>query len=181
MPTHGNSLGNSKALLSGDRRRLANAPATGSVADSFWQGSVVSVGACIRGRHRRRAGSYRSRHRRFTRTPCHRSTARWRSPIRSGHPYARGCGVGRRITGVRLREATWRERALDAEDACLRGPTPRTSPNAARIGVLLGRIRDLEAEWTQDAVQRDRHRQRHPQTARNSLGGRHHALCTGLP
>ena len=25
----------------------------------------------------------------------------------------RGCGVGRRITGVRLREATWRERALN--------------------------------------------------------------------
>jgi len=93
----------------------------------------------------------------------------------------RGCGVGRRITGVRLREATWRERALDAQDARLRAPTPRTSPNAARIGVLLGRIRDLEAEWTQDAVQRDRHRQRHPQTARNSLGGRHHALCSGLP
>jgi len=47
--------------------------------------------------------------------------------------------------------------------------------------LLLGRIRDLEAEWTQDAVQRDRRRQRHPQTARNSLGGRHHALCSGLP
>ena len=72
-------------------------------------------------------------------------------PLRS--PIRRGCGVGRRITGVRLREATWREWALDAEDACLRAPTPRTSPNAARIGVLLGRIRDLEAEWTQDAVE----------------------------
>ena len=49
-----------------------------------------------------------------------------------------------------------------------RPPTPRCSLNAlasanshaeilaqrARIGELLGRIRDLEAEWTQDAVER---------------------------
>ena len=33
-------------------------------------------------------------------------------PLRSS--IRRGCGVGRRITGVRLREATWRERALKA-------------------------------------------------------------------
>ena len=43
--------------------------------DSFWQGSVVSVGACIRARHRRRAGGYRSRHRRFTRTPPARNVS----------------------------------------------------------------------------------------------------------
>lgn len=42
------------------------------------------------------------------------------------------------------REATWRERALNAEEAL----------KAAHISELLGQIRDLEAEWTQEAVQR---------------------------
>ena len=51
------------------------------------------------------------------------------------------------------REATWRERALNAEDA-LKGAHAEILAQRAGIGVLLGRIRDLEAEWTQDAVQR---------------------------
>ena len=51
------------------------------------------------------------------------------------------------------REATWRERALNAEDA-LKAAHAEILAQRNRIGELLGRIRDLEAEWTQDAVQR---------------------------
>ena len=35
-----------------------------------------------------------------------------------------------------------------------RPPTPRSLAQRTRIGKLLGRIRDLEAEWTQVAVER---------------------------
>ncbi|WP_103534747.1 DUF6262 family protein [Streptomyces sp. SM11] len=50
-------------------------------------------------------------------------------------------------------EATWRERALNAEDAL---KTAQTEILAQRthIGELLGQIRDLEAEWTEEAIQR---------------------------
>ena len=51
------------------------------------------------------------------------------------------------------REATWRERALNAEDA-LKAAHAEIGAQRSRIGELLGRIRDLEAEWTQDDVQR---------------------------
>ena len=51
------------------------------------------------------------------------------------------------------REATWRERALSAEDA-LKAAHAEILAQRARIGERLGRIRDLEAEWTQDAVER---------------------------
>lgn len=51
------------------------------------------------------------------------------------------------------REATWRERALNAENA-LKAAHAEILGQRNRIGELLGRIRDLEAEWTQDAVER---------------------------
>lgn len=51
------------------------------------------------------------------------------------------------------REATWRERALNAEDA-LKAAHAEILTQRTRIGELLGQIRDLEAEWTQEAVQR---------------------------
>jgi chromosome segregation ATPase len=51
------------------------------------------------------------------------------------------------------REATWRERALNAEDA-LKGAHTEILAQRNRIGELLGRLRDQEAEWTQDAVER---------------------------
>ena len=51
------------------------------------------------------------------------------------------------------REATWRERALNAEDA-LKNAHAEIVAQRTRIGELLGTIRDLEAEWTQDDVQR---------------------------
>jgi hypothetical protein len=51
------------------------------------------------------------------------------------------------------REATWRERALNAEEA-LKAAHTEILTQRTRIGELLGHIRDLEAEWTQEAVQR---------------------------
>ncbi|WP_086711385.1 DUF6262 family protein [Streptomyces antimycoticus] len=51
------------------------------------------------------------------------------------------------------REATWRERALNAEDA-LKAAHAEILVQRTRIGELLGQVRDLEAEWTQEAVQR---------------------------
>jgi chromosome segregation ATPase len=50
-------------------------------------------------------------------------------------------------------EASWRERALNAEHA-LKTASHEIMTQRTRIGELLGRIRDLEAEWTQDAIQR---------------------------
>ena len=51
------------------------------------------------------------------------------------------------------REATWRERALNAEDA-LKAAHTEILTQRTRIGELLGQVRDLEAEWTQDTIQR---------------------------
>jgi chromosome segregation ATPase len=51
------------------------------------------------------------------------------------------------------REATWRERALNAEDG-LKAAHAEIRAQRSRIGELLGRIRDLEAEWTQDDIER---------------------------
>jgi hypothetical protein len=50
-------------------------------------------------------------------------------------------------------EASWRERALNAEHA-LKTTNHEIMTQRTRIGELLGRIRDLEAEWTQDAIHR---------------------------
>jgi hypothetical protein len=50
-------------------------------------------------------------------------------------------------------EATWRERALNAEDA-LKAAHAEIVHQRSRIGELLGQVRDLEAEWTQEAIQR---------------------------
>ena len=49
-------------------------------------------------------------------------------------------------------EASWRQRALNAEHA-LKTANHEIITQRTRIGELLGRIRDLEAEWTQDAIQ----------------------------
>lgn len=51
------------------------------------------------------------------------------------------------------REATWRERALNAEDA-LKAAHAEILAQRTRIGELLGQVRDLEADWTEEAVQR---------------------------
>ncbi|MBP5935462.1 DUF6262 family protein [Streptomyces acidiscabies] len=51
------------------------------------------------------------------------------------------------------RQATWRERALNAEEA-IKGAHAEIRIQRTRIGELLGQIRDLEAEWTEEAIQR---------------------------
>ncbi|WP_406422665.1 DUF6262 family protein [Streptomyces sp. NBC_00873] len=51
------------------------------------------------------------------------------------------------------REATWRERALNAEDA-LKAAQAEILAQRTRISELLGQIRDLQAEWTEEAIQR---------------------------
>ena len=50
-------------------------------------------------------------------------------------------------------EASWRERALNAEDG-LKAANAEILAQRGRIGELLGRIRDLEAHWTRDEIQR---------------------------
>jgi Family of unknown function (DUF6262) len=51
------------------------------------------------------------------------------------------------------REATWRERALNAEDA-LKAAHAEILAQRTRIGELLGQVRDLQTGWTQETVQR---------------------------
>lgn len=51
------------------------------------------------------------------------------------------------------RDASWRERALNAEQA-LKTANGEILNQRNRIAELLGRIRDIEAQWAQDAVQR---------------------------
>jgi chromosome segregation ATPase len=50
-------------------------------------------------------------------------------------------------------EALWRERALNAEDA-LKAAHAEIRLQRSCIGELMGQVRDLEAEWTQEAIQR---------------------------
>jgi chromosome segregation ATPase len=50
-------------------------------------------------------------------------------------------------------EATWRERALNAENA-LKAAHAEITTQRTRIGELLGQVRDLQAEWTEEAIQR---------------------------
>ncbi len=50
-------------------------------------------------------------------------------------------------------EPSWRERALNAEDA-LKAAHAEIVAQRTRIGDLLGQVRDLEAEWTKEAIQR---------------------------
>jgi chromosome segregation ATPase len=50
-------------------------------------------------------------------------------------------------------EATWRERALNAEDT-LKTANAEILNQRRQIGELLGRIRGLESHWTQDTIQR---------------------------
>lgn len=51
------------------------------------------------------------------------------------------------------REATWRERALNAEEA-LKAAQAEIQSQRTRIGELLGQVRDLQAEWTEETLQR---------------------------
>lgn len=50
-------------------------------------------------------------------------------------------------------EAPWRERALNAEDA-LKAANAEILQQRTLIGELMGQVRDLQAEWTEGAIQR---------------------------
>ncbi len=50
-------------------------------------------------------------------------------------------------------QASWRERALNAEDA-LKAMNAEILQQRALIGELMGQVRDLQAEWTEQAIQR---------------------------
>jgi hypothetical protein len=50
-------------------------------------------------------------------------------------------------------EATWRQRALNAEDA-LKAAHAEILQQRTRLGELLGQVRDLQAEWTEGSIQR---------------------------
>ena len=50
-------------------------------------------------------------------------------------------------------EASWRQRALSAEDA-LKAAYVEIDTQRERIGILLGQIRDLQAEYTEGTAQR---------------------------
>ena len=70
MPTHGNSSGNSQALLSLYRLRRVNGPGTGKRRRQLLAGQRRQRSRMYSSTpSARRAGSYRSRHRCFTRTP----------------------------------------------------------------------------------------------------------------
>jgi hypothetical protein len=50
-------------------------------------------------------------------------------------------------------EASWRQRALNAEDA-LKAAYAEIDTQRERIGILLGQVRDLRAEYTEGTAQR---------------------------
>ncbi|MET7465689.1 hypothetical protein [Nonomuraea sp. NPDC005501] len=50
-------------------------------------------------------------------------------------------------------DATWRERALNSEEA-LKAAYAEVNTQRERIAIMLGQIRDLQAEYTEDTVQR---------------------------
>ncbi|WP_263645311.1 hypothetical protein [Mycobacterium avium] len=60
--------------------------------------------------------------------------------------------------------ASWRERAPNAEHA-LKTANHEIMTQRTRIGELLGRIRDLEAEWTPGRDPARHHREHHTQAA----------------
>ncbi|WP_330309771.1 MULTISPECIES: DUF6262 family protein [unclassified Streptomyces] len=83
-------------------------------------------------------------------------------------------------------EATWRERALNAEDA-LKAAHAEILTQRTRIGELLGQIRDLQAEWTEEAIQRIttenttlKQRVRQLTTDNRTLDERLKAACSNL-
>jgi hypothetical protein len=49
-------------------------------------------------------------------------------------------------------DASWRERALNAEEA-LKAAHAEIRTQRERIGLLLGQIRDLESDYAEDAIQ----------------------------
>jgi hypothetical protein len=85
------------------------------------------------------------------------------------HGTRRAQDLATRDTG---QEASWRGRALNAEDA-LKAARAEIIAQRTRIGELLGQVRDLESEWAQDTAQRITTRLRAaPRSARRQPSGR---------
>ena len=81
-----------------------------------------------------------------------------------GNPQARAAVAGAAAEAGTIRaqaqavqdagqEASWRERALNAEDA-LKAANAEIFQQRTLIGELMGQVRDLQAEWTEEAIQR---------------------------
>lgn len=73
------------------------------------------------------------------------SLSRWPRPETTGPR----CSPIRATSAI----ATWRERALNAEEA-LKAAHAQILTQRTRIGELLGQIRHMQAEWTEEAIQR---------------------------
>ncbi|MCX4907732.1 DUF6262 family protein [Streptomyces sp. NBC_00878] len=76
-------------------------------------------------------------------------------------------------------EASWRERALNAEDA-LRHAVAEIQAQRRHIGELMGRIRDLELDLPADAVQRLTTESATLKQQLRTLTADHHTLTTRL-
>ncbi len=98
--------------------------------------TVASVG-------RRRASRARSS------TAIPRPGPRWPTPQRPAASGKRPTSTAQN-TG---QEATWRQRALNAEDA-VKAAHAEILQQRTRLGELLGQVRDLQAEWTEGSIQR---------------------------
>ncbi|MFF8036297.1 DUF6262 family protein [Streptomyces sp. NPDC016626] len=66
---------------------------------------------------------------------------------------AAGSWIQDRHDELAEREASWRERALNTEDA-LKATQDEVLNQRAQIAELLGQIRDLQTEWTEDDIVR---------------------------
>ena len=76
-----------------------------------------------------------------------------RTAVAAAHHRGRPASSGLLTSQDTEHEATWRERALNAEDA-LKAAHAEIVTQRTRIGELLGQVRDLEAEWTEETIQR---------------------------
>lgn len=80
---------------------------------------------------------------------------------------------------VEAAEASWRERALNAEDALTRAAGDLQAQRR-RIGELMGRIRDLEQDLPADAVQRLVTENTTLKQQLRTLSAEHHSLSNRL-
>nr|WTB08286.1 DUF6262 family protein [Streptomyces antimycoticus] len=92
---------------------------------------------------------------------------------------AEGRQVRSRQEAAEAVEASWRERALNAEDA-LRQAVTEIQTQRRHIGELMGRIRDLELDLPADAVQRLVTETTNLKQQLHTLAADHHTLTNRL-
>ncbi|MFI9366757.1 DUF6262 family protein [Kitasatospora sp. NPDC053057] len=76
-----------------------------------------------------------------------------RTLVEEGTRRAAGRRIQERHDDLAEREASWRERALNTEDA-LKVTQDEVLNQRAQIAELLGQVRDLQTEWTEDDIVR---------------------------